>query len=825
MRYRIKHYRTDISGAVPTPDNVEYGEIAINYAEGSESLFIKNSNDEIVNVTQKQDMSEYLTSEDANRLYVKRGEYSELDNKVNTPLDDETPKIFWQGELPTAKADGEYQGILTYVSKNQTFTAYATLTVQGNSSVNFAKKNFTIKFYTDDTYTIKRKIEFKDWGTYDSFVMKANWSDHSHVRIVATSELWKQSVESRSDFDTLPEELKSAPGHGATLGWSFRFWVNSLYYGLYEMIIAKKFIFGQDKSNPLHSILISEYNNRTLCAFSESVWTKTEFDTCWAEELQTSVPETAYERFGGLIRLINEGTDEDVLAELPNYVDIQSVIDFDIFARLFILRDSIGKNQIFATYDGIKFYEGAWDLDWSLNGSSSAKWQEDYVLYQEAGIYNKLYNRIEQLYFEDFKARYWELRNSVLSYNNISSVFEKYNDCVEPWLEEDYASTTGKGQFTTIPVNGNNIQQIRNNISYRLLYMDNVISNMVKKVKPVTITVDKANQLFTLSCETEDATIYYTLDGTEPTTGSTQYTGETAFEFNTTLNAIAIKEGSDASDILTYLFEPVSIVELYPVKRVYQTVIRANEKDVVQSNTIHLDIYENKPENYTLYIKGKYLNTAAKYAYVNADFLDNPTTENLLNVEGKYQYVSGMVVPEQVDTEITEYYDAPYIAICVIEQGNNVTIPEIDRFKLYTYNQDAELILEKATPVATVSSKNFNVGTLVESWGNYDMLVYNNVIGKAPYIIEGQQMIRNSNKWAFANESFISNPTQDNILSVSTESYPYKGDQVEPLYYKTAVPLKNIDETAPYIVVATCTNANIDQENRIVMYYTKPKQQ
>lgn len=752
-----------------------------------------------------------------------------LDSKsMIDPQDDETPKFFWEGQLPNTKADGEYRGILRYVSKNVTLTFYATLTVQGSSSVNYAKKNYTIKFYTDDTYTVKLKVAFKNWGLHDSYVLKANWVDHTHCRIIAASEIWKQIMESRSDYSELPEEIQNATGHGATQGWSARFYVNGLYYGLYELIIAKKDIFGQSKTNTDHSIIVSESNRERLCAFDKDTWTNSEFDACWSEELQSSISDKSRNSFGNIIKLICSGSDEEVKEQLPTIVDLQSVIDFDIFARMLSLKDNIGKNQIFYTYDSEFWYEGAWDLDWAFNSSASTKWQDDYQIYAEGGLINKLYDRVEQIWLEEFKTRYFELRSSVLSTYNMTSIFEHFNDNVAPWLDEDYAETTGKGQFTELAQKVNsNIQSIRNQICYRTIYMDGIINAMIKRVSPVLINVDKINQTFTLSCETPDTTIYYTLDGSTPDSSSTVYTGETQFEFNTTIKAIGIREGSDPSSVLEYKFEPLDYVELFPIKRIYNTSIRANEKDINVSSAQHLDVYENRPENYPLFIKGKYLNTAAKYAFVNTDFINNPVTENLVDVQGKYPWIStGMTEPEQVDTEITEYVDAPYIAVVVIEQGGGLKVDRNDWFTLYTTNKVAETEFEAAIPIKTFDGYKFDNGSggvLKSNQYNNNLDLYENVPGKAPYILEGQHMITNSSAWAFVTEDFYNNPSDDNVLLLngSADNYPYVGSQVEPINYRIVVPLRNMVIDAPYIAVSTCKNPNIDPENRTKLYIKK----
>ncbi len=54
------------------------------------------------------------------------------------------------------------------------------------------------------------------------------------------------------------------------------------------------------------------------------------------------------------------------------------------------------------------------------------------------------------------------------------------------------------------------------------------------------------------SCSTEGATIYYTKDGAEPTTGSDKFPTEgVTLTETTTLKAIAVKDGLDNSEVVT----------------------------------------------------------------------------------------------------------------------------------------------------------------------------------------------------------------------------------------------------------------------------------
>ncbi len=69
----------------------------------------------------------------------------------------------------------------------------------------------------------------------------------------------------------------------------------------------------------------------------------------------------------------------------------------------------------------------------------------------------------------------------------------------------------------------------------------------------------------TMTSETEGATIYYTLDGTEPTMASTEYTAAIDIAVTTTVKARAYADGMDPSYIATANYTIISIVDVASV--------------------------------------------------------------------------------------------------------------------------------------------------------------------------------------------------------------------------------------------------------------------
>lgn len=111
--------------------------------------------------------------------------------------------------------------------------------------------------------------------------------------------------------------------------------------------------------------------------------------------------------------------------------------------------------------------------------------------YQEQ--FSLLWERIEALYTDELKARYFELRKTVYSFSNICTVFERFTDTIGSELyAEDLTIYTGIPGGST-----NNIKQIRTYARDRLAYCDEQFNAMVKPVSATMITLDQSTLSFT----------------------------------------------------------------------------------------------------------------------------------------------------------------------------------------------------------------------------------------------------------------------------------------------------------------------------------------
>ena len=448
---------------------------------------------------------------------IESGNIGTVSNGIEPQLMD-IPRIYFsEGTLPTSKTATVMK--FDYYSKSTEYHGYVDIKCQGNSSMSYNKKNFTIKLYKEQAKTNKLKINFKGWGKQSKFVLKANWIDITHARNVVSARLWGDIIKTRSDYATaVPELLRTSPNQGAIDGFPVLVYSNGVYQGRYTLNIPKdKWMSNMDDTLDTHCILCGEnYQSgcfRALPQINGGDWT---------DELHDVVPATIKTSWTNAIKFVMQSSDAEFKANLSNYFDVNSLIDYYLYSLVSTNLDGFGKNQLFFCYDGIHWIVSVYDLDstWGLYWNGSRILPTNYARNQYEDYANKtsnlLYNRLEQLFIAQLKARYTELRKDVLSASHIIQKFEEFNQvCPKDIVQEDYASTTGNGKFTGIPsTTTNNIQQLRNNIVGRLTYVDSYVNALQEAVPCTNITLNNTTLSFTT---TDTQTLTATLTPTNTT--------------------------------------------------------------------------------------------------------------------------------------------------------------------------------------------------------------------------------------------------------------------------------------------------------------------
>ena len=390
--------------------------------------------------------------------------------KITEPANDDIPMIFITGAIPDSKT--YVSGELEYVSKSCRFHAYTYIKLQGNSTLYLPKKNYTVNLYSDENRTVKLNKEFKNWGLHNNFVLKADYNDILHARNVVGAKLWSKVVQSRSDYDTLPEELKNSPNNGAIDGFPVRVYINGTYKGLYTWTIPKcDWMVGMNSANTNHVLLSAEFNDNGDIAYQNN---PCNFNTLWdgsEDYFSVEVGENSAELVSSLNTIISSIINNNSVL-LEQSLDIKSAIDYFIFQEIILGTDGLAKNMLLATYDMSKWYLSAYDMDSTFdldwNGQILDRFDATMPLYPYNNSYSSLLQCIRDNYSAAYVEHYTELRKSVLSYSSIIEEFEKY---IGIFGEDVYIQDTAI--YPDIPsVVGNTLTSLRRFVSKRLEYLD-----------------------------------------------------------------------------------------------------------------------------------------------------------------------------------------------------------------------------------------------------------------------------------------------------------------------------------------------------------------
>lgn len=122
-----------------------------------------------------------------------------------------------------------------------------------------------------------------------------------------------------------------------------------------------------------------------------------------------------------------------------------------------------------------------------------------------------------------------------------------------PIILEEGVNTFDLENFIELGVTDSKVTVVLITSDNKYINLENISNTNIQKVD--TPTTNPAPGIFTssvsvsLSCATEGATIYYTTNGSTPTTASDRHLGAITLTETTTLKAIAVKEGYVDSDI------------------------------------------------------------------------------------------------------------------------------------------------------------------------------------------------------------------------------------------------------------------------------------
>lgn len=376
------------------------------------------------------------------------------------------PILYVDGDISEMTKENKVTVSISYESNEVSFTSDATMKWQGASSTGYPKKNYNIQLLESGT-TKKQKVEMKEgWGKESKYTLKANYIDFSQARNVVSGQLYSQVVHSRD----IEDEVFQLQNGGAVDGFPILIYINGSYQGLHTLNIAKDNLFNMEDDEPDDGVVTKQamlmadaWGGATdLDKTMNSDYTSSNFELEFCSTEDTIGDSWVVESFNNMITFINSNDGEDFKHGIGNYVNVGHTIDSMIYTWLIAAEDNTAKNILWATYDGVHWFSSMYDMDgtWGLRYNGSQWLNSGFFLSANPSnapfMRNNLWKKIYANFKDEVVARYFELRKSVLSINNIENVFSSFFAKIP-----DVVRKAEKEYWTSVPSQDtNNIDQI-----------------------------------------------------------------------------------------------------------------------------------------------------------------------------------------------------------------------------------------------------------------------------------------------------------------------------------------------------------------------------
>ena len=371
------------------------------------------------------------------------------------------PKLYFNGDMSNMTKKKDVRDItFQYKSSQQTVSGTAKIKVQGTSSLKYDKKNYTINFYKDSEYSQKLGIDV-GWGEQDKYCLKANWIDKTHSRNIVTAKLAGQIQKKYNLFNT-------APNNGVIDGFPIEVYINGEFHGLYTMNIPKDaWMFDMDKDNPNHIVICGDNWNDPV------LFKKIPTDLSdWAVEVGPEDNETL-KKVQRLVKFVLNSSDDEFKENFSQYLDLDSTLNYYIMMNYAWMRDNTGKNLLLATYDGNVWYPTLYDLDTTWGTVYDGTYLYNYKSGSISYNGSLLWSRLEKLFKKEIAERYFELRSTILSPDNIISEFNNFANSIPKEIQD---RETAKWNTPQKPIPGYPISQIES-------YLNTVVPRFDEKYK------------------------------------------------------------------------------------------------------------------------------------------------------------------------------------------------------------------------------------------------------------------------------------------------------------------------------------------------------
>lgn len=340
------------------------------------------------------------------------------------------PVVTVTGTMPKSKGDKQTVSVLFENVNSDVYNFEydnCTIDVQGTSSQYYPRKNWKIK--------LPEKIQVWNGAIAEKeYTMKADFMESSHTNNIGSANIINTLYN-----ENFPTKVPGSGVRDTMYGFPCAMFLKDTPTS--QPVFHGTYMFNNDKGNSDTLGLTTdkseswEFKNNTsdLCLFKTDDFTADDV----SDNLEARYPDK-YTNYTALNRVFSwvvscKDNPTKFKAEFKNYFNLEYCLVYQVMMELAIMVDSRAKNMFLDTVDGLIWYPRFYDMDtaWGLNNEGELKWDYGVEIHDRVGsayVWDErgesvFWNLFEEAYSDEIVAKYHELRENKLTYDNIMKYY------------------------------------------------------------------------------------------------------------------------------------------------------------------------------------------------------------------------------------------------------------------------------------------------------------------------------------------------------------------------------------------------------------------
>ncbi len=400
------------------------------------------------------------------------------------------PKVSIEGNISNMQSKSDVRNVkIKYESDEINFEAYTEIKIQGNTSLSFEKKNYTIKLFKDNEHKEKNKVQVKEeWGKQSKYCLKANWVDDvTQARNIVSARIAAKVNERYNVFTNTP--------HNGTIdGFPIEIYNNGNFLGVYTWNIPKDdWLWNlDDEDENQYAIETEEYTKAS--SFKENI---TKFDENVFDVEAGTKSDKALKHIQDTITFVKDSTDEEFKENFEKYFNFDATVDYILCCYYFGAYDNLEKNMLLVSYDGQKFIPSLYDLDTTFgtkyDGSEKVSYDTNFDKDNSLLWYKLIKN-----FPNEIAQRWFDLRKDIFTKEaTMKEFYDFYNSIPEEtWQRE-------KEKWGEDKLPGFGLDQIEEFLDFRIKFVDDIMDEKFTPEYKEKLEEEKKQELQRIKSEEE----------------------------------------------------------------------------------------------------------------------------------------------------------------------------------------------------------------------------------------------------------------------------------------------------------------------------------